>query len=124
MIVFSAQLVEGGGSAVPSTNSPEQLARYSYLYSSKLPLFPSLLDFTFTELQKSESIKLFIELQAFSLSRDLAPPPPPPPFTSRQQVVSLSQSSCVSPVGITVGIGREGVGEESIYMTARKTGPL
>ncbi len=43
----------------------------------------------------TESIEWIIEEQAFSLSYDLAPPPSPPPF-SRQQVVSLSQSSCVS----------------------------
>ncbi len=30
----------------------------------------------------------------------MAPPPPPP--LSRQQIVSLSQSSCVSPVELTV----------------------
>ncbi len=44
-------------------------------------------------------------------SYDLAPPPPPSPH-SRQQVIFLSQSSCVSPVEHTDGIGAEGVGEE------------
>jgi hypothetical protein len=44
---------------------------------------------------------------------------------SRQQVVSLSQSSCVStPVELTDGRGGEGVGEEQNHTIARKPGPL
>ncbi len=38
-----------------------------------------------------------MEDQAFSLSYELAPLPPSPPL-SRQQVVSLSESCCVSPI--------------------------
>ena len=46
--------------------------------------------------------------QAFSLSYDLAPPP-----LNRQQVVSLSQSSCISPVELTEGRGgRRGWGHD------------
>jgi hypothetical protein len=48
----------------------------------------------------SESIELFIEGQVFLLSNDLAPAPPLPSI-SRQQVVSLAKSSCVSPVELT-----------------------
>ncbi len=43
---------------------------------------------------------------------------------SRQQVVSLSQSSGVSPVELTDGERGEGVGKEQDYMTARKPGLL
>jgi|688.fasta_scaffold224188_1 hypothetical protein len=50
-----------------------------------------------------ESNECFIEDQAFSLSYYLAPPHPPP--LSRQQVVSLSQSSCVPTVDCTDGRG-------------------
>ncbi len=50
------------------------------------------------EFFKQESIfECFIQDQAFSLLNDLAPPPP----LSYQLVVSLSQSSCVSPVELT-----------------------
>ncbi len=45
----------------------------------------------------TESIEWFVEGQAFLQSYDSAPPPP----LSRQRVVSLFQSSCVSPVEIT-----------------------
>ncbi len=49
----------------------------------------------------------------------------PHPLLSRQQVVSLSKSSCVSPVELTDGRGGGGgVGEEPNYTTARKPGPL
>jgi hypothetical protein len=54
----------------------------------------------------AKSIESFIEDQAFPPSYDLtipSPPHPPPP-------VSLSQSSRVSPVGLTDGTG-EGIGE-------------
>ncbi len=44
-----------------------------------------------------ESIEWLIEEQAFSPSYDFSPPTP----RSRQQVVPLSQSSCVSPVNLT-----------------------
>ncbi len=43
----------------------------------------------------AESIEFFIEDQDFSAPYDLAPPQP---HLSQQQVVSLSQSSCTSPV--------------------------
>ncbi len=56
----------------------------------------------------------FIEYQALSPSYDLARPPPPP--SSRHQVVSLSESSCVSPVDL--------VGEEPNHTTTREPGPL
>ncbi len=57
--------------------------------------------------------------QGFPLrSYDLAPCPPPSPL-SRQQPVSLSQSSCVSLVELTEGKGGElGVGEQPIRTTA------
>jgi hypothetical protein len=48
----------------------------------------------------------------------LLPPPPP------QQAVSLSQSSCVSPVEHTETEGGKGLGEEPNITTARKPGPL
>jgi hypothetical protein len=51
----------------------------------------------------------------------LLPHSSPPCLHSRQQVVYLSQSSYVSPVGITEG---KGVGEEPNHSTARKPGPL
>jgi hypothetical protein len=42
--------------------------------------------------------------------------PPPPPTLSHQQVASLSQSSCVSPVQLTDGReGGGGYGAESYY---------
>jgi hypothetical protein len=47
-------------------------------------------------------------------SYDLAPPPSPLHF-SRQEVVSLSQSSCVSPIELTDGKGGEGVGGTKSY---------
>ncbi len=48
---------------------------------------------------RTESIEWSIEDQAFSQSHYFAPPPPFP--LSHQQVVSLSQSSSVSPVELT-----------------------
>ncbi len=49
----------------------------------------------------------------------------PPPFPLyRQQVVSLSQSSCVPPVELTDEREGEGVSEEPYYTTTRKPGPL
>ncbi len=48
--------------------------------------------------KKSESIERLIEVQAFLRSYDSATPFPPP---ACQQVVSLSQSSCVSTVELT-----------------------
>ncbi len=59
-----------------------------------------------------ESIKWFIEDQACSPSYDLAPLPPPFPLL-RQQVLSLSQSSCVSAVELTDGSVGWGVGAKS-----------
>jgi hypothetical protein len=52
--------------------------------------------------------------------RLLAHPPSP---LSRQQVVFLSQFSCVSPVELTGGRG-DGVGEEPNYKATRKPGLL
>ncbi len=49
-------------------------------------------------------------------------PIPLPPFT-RQQVVSHSQSSCVSPDELTDVGGGGGGGEESNHTAARKPGP-
>jgi hypothetical protein len=46
----------------------------------------------------------------FSPLYDLALPPPPLPPLFREQVVSRSQSSCVSPVELTDGRGRRGRG--------------
>jgi hypothetical protein len=43
---------------------------------------------------------------------------------ARQQVVSLSQSFCMSPVELSGGRDGEGVGEEPIYNAVRKPGPL
>ncbi len=68
----------------------------------------------------AESIVLYVEDQASSPSSDLAPPSP----LSRVQAVSLSRSSWVSPVEITDGRRREGLGEELNHSTVRKTGPL
>jgi hypothetical protein len=48
----------------------------------------------------AESIERCIENQAFSSSSDLAPPTSPP-LLSHQQIVFLSQSSCVSPFELT-----------------------
>ena len=47
-----------------------------------------------------------------------------PPLPSRQHVVSLSQTSCVSPVELTDGMGGGGGRKEPNHMTARKPGPL
>ncbi len=46
---------------------------------------------------------------------------PTPSPLSRKQAVSLSQSSCVSPVELT---DWKGGGGEQIHMTTRKPGPL
>jgi hypothetical protein len=51
---------------------------------------------------RPEIIECLIEDQALSPSFDLAPPPPPL-HIFRQQVVSHSQSSCVSPGELTDG---------------------
>ncbi len=58
-----------------------------------------------------ESIEWLIDDQAILRSYDSAPRPPPSTPPLRQQVVSLSQSSCVLPVKLTeegeaVGCGR------------------
>ncbi len=50
------------------------------------------------QVSQPESMELFIKDQAFLPSPDSAPRPPSPPPLSRQQLVSLSQSSYVSPV--------------------------
>jgi hypothetical protein len=54
--------------------------------------------------------------RSFSTSHDLAPSTAPPP----SEVVSLSQSSCKSPVKLTYGRRGEGRGEELNHTTARK----
>ncbi len=59
---------------------------------------------------KAESIKGFIEDQAFSPSYDLAPASP-----SHVSTVSLSQSSCVSPVELSDGRGGGGSGRSQSY---------
>jgi|LakMenEpi03Aug12_release.lakeMendotaPanAssembly.Ray.scaffolds.fasta_scaffold361101_3 hypothetical protein len=53
----------------------------------------------------------------------LAPPHPLPRLVC-QQVVSLSQSSCVSPVELSAGRSGEGMGEELNHTTTSKSGPL
>ncbi len=59
--------------------------------------FTLLMDFTALH---TENIELFVEDQAFLRSYDSALRPPTPPL-SRLQLVSLSQSSCVSPIELT-----------------------
>jgi hypothetical protein len=61
-------------------------------------------------------IEWLLENQAFLRSYDSAPRPPLP-HLHRQQLVSLSQSSCVSPVQLTDGRGggRGGRGAKSYY---------
>ncbi len=62
----------------------------------------------------------FLAVVIWPFSRPLLTPSP-----SRQQVVSLSQSSCVSSDELTDGRGGGGVsGEEPNHTTARKSGPL
>jgi hypothetical protein len=65
-----------------------------------------------------------IEDQAFFWSYDWGPRPPPfspSPFSNLS--LSLSQSSCVSPIHLTDGRGgREGAGEEPNHMTAKRPG--
>ncbi len=68
----------------------------------------------------TESVQWFIEAQASLRSYDMAPRPSP---FSRQQVVSLSHSSYVSPIELT-DIRGGGVGKEPNHMTARKLGLL
>ncbi len=67
---------------------------------------------------KAENIKWFMEDQAFLPSYHLAPPTTFP--LSREQVVSRSQSSCMSPVDLSDGRR----GKEPNHMTPRKRGPL
>ncbi len=62
----------------------------------------------------AESIKLFIEDQAFLWSYDSAPLPSPPPLLS---------ASCLSYCG-GGGVLGEGLGEEPNHKTAKKTVPL
>jgi hypothetical protein len=49
---------------------------------------------------------------------------PYPEYPLREQVDSLSPSSCVSPVELTDGVKGRGAGEEPNHTTARKPGPL
>ncbi len=65
----------------------------------------------YTEDVYQRDFECFIEDQAFSTSYDLAPGPPLTP-RYRQQIVSLSPSSCLSPVELTYGRGVKGVSEE------------
>jgi hypothetical protein len=59
----------------------------------------------------------------FLRSYDSAPRLPPCPI-SRQQDVSLSQSSCGSLVELSDERGNKGVGKEQNHTNGRKTGPL
>ncbi len=62
-----------------------------------------------------ESIYCNIEYEAFFPSNDFASPSPSPSPVSRQQVISHSQSSCVSPVELTDGgVGGSGRGRSQI----------
>ncbi len=72
-----------------------------------------------------ESIAWSIEDQAFLQLYGAAPRRPAYPLLSRQQLASLSESSCVSPVKLTDGrgMGEEGV-FEVLHTTTRKPGPL
>ncbi len=63
-----------------------------------LPLTGNILIQTSDLFTQPESIECFIEDQAFSTSYDLARPSAPLPSAS---FVSLSQSSCMSPVEFT-----------------------
>jgi hypothetical protein len=67
----------------------------------------------------TKSSECFIEDQAFLQSYDSAPRLPPPPY-SRQQVFSLSQSFCVSPLELE----GDGGGQVAKSTTARKPSPL
>ncbi len=67
---------------------------------------------------KTESIEWYKEDHAFLWSYYSAPRPPPSPL-SHQQVVPLSQSSSVSPVGLTDGRGGKGMGEEPNHQIIR-----
>jgi hypothetical protein len=98
------------GSFSPPSPSPLPLSK---LYNSKTQGIHE--EFWFG----SESIELFIKDQAFLWSYESAPPHPLSPL-SREQVVSLSQSSHVSPVELTDGRVGEWVGEEPNHMTTRK----
>ncbi len=97
-----------------------QLFDNSNLCSPPLPPSPTYTPFSrhgnkeqLGESVLSKSIEWFIEDQASSPSYNLTPPLPPLP-PPRQQVVSFSQSFCVSPVK----------GEEPNNTRGRKTGPL
>ncbi len=70
-----------------------------------------------------KSIELFIEDQTFSPSYNLVPSVPLPPL-SREQLISVSQSSFVSLVELTGERGGKAVGEEPNHMPAKKPGPL
>jgi hypothetical protein len=67
---------------------------------------------------KLDNIELFMEDQAFSLSYELAPNPPPP-LLFRQEIVPLSQSTCVSPVELTDkgggGRGAKSYGSDKVW---------
>ncbi len=60
----------------------------------------------------SEGIECFTEDQAFLQSNDSGPRPPPSRPLSRQQITSLSQSSCLSPVELIL-TGEGGRGAKS-----------
>ncbi len=81
-----------------------------YIFHLCSPLFANCLSFRFisflffllpSRVFLPESIERFMDDYAFSPSYDLAP-------LSSQQVVSLSRSSCVSPVELTNGRGGRG----------------
>ncbi len=68
----------------------------------------------------SESIERFLEGQAFLRTYAFVFPPS---NLSRQQFISLSQSSCMSPVDLTDGRSGGGDGRETNHTTTRKPGP-
>jgi hypothetical protein len=70
----------------------------------------------------AESIELFIEEHAFLQSYDSSSLPSPSPL-SRQQIVSLSQSSCVSPVEFTDRGGGELSGRGAKSYDRKKAWP-
>jgi hypothetical protein len=69
--------------------------------------------------------RILNDLEVFLPSYDLVPPPTPAPLLSCQQVVTLSHSSCMSPVDLTDGrVKRRGGGGGKSNEVARKHGPL
>jgi hypothetical protein len=72
-------------------------------------------------------LEIHVEYYTAPLFVQTLPRMPPPTLSeldSDKQVVSLSWSSCVSPVELLTGEGGEGMGEEPNNTTARKPCPL